>query len=173
MKITIKTSALFLIFISMISCSELDKLTEFDITKNFSTSINVSASEANSFSESTIIDISSNEEIKKNLDLIQNITINSLTFKIDDFSGADNTIVTQASISIGSFNISISDINLKQSLDDSTVYEISNSTELNAIATLLKNSHSVTIVLSGEVSNIPTNFKVTLNLDTTVTVDVI
>ncbi|MFI1745541.1 hypothetical protein [Thalassobellus sediminis] len=174
----LKINLVLLLIATVFNCSELDKLTEFDITEDFDTTIEISipdndGGKAVALSESSSIDISSNEEINKNLDLIQDITINSLTYEVSNFTGAENATITNAILSIGDISIEVSDINLKQSDDNNTVYNIESPNELKNIATYLRNNSAATITLSGELSATPVTFKIKINIDSTFTIDVI
>lgn len=178
MKTRTKISYLLLLMISAFSCDEVDKLTEFDVTDDFSTTLNVSIppdSEGmpQSYTKSTTISIVSNEQIKDNLNLIQSISLNSLTYEISNFAGEEGATLTEASLSIGSTSIAIGNINLKTSDDNNTVYNIEDSGQLNAIASALKTDPTITVTVSGTVSETPVAFDIIINIDTTVTIDVI
>ncbi len=178
MKITKKISFLLLVMITAFSCDDLDELTEFDITEGFSTSFNIDLPDLGeglpaSISETATIDISSVQEIQNNLDLIQNIAINSLTYEIRDFTGVEGATVTEASLSFNGTSISVSDINLQESDDTDTVYVIEDSTLLNSIANDLKNNPVITATVTGTINATPVKFDVIVNLDITVTVDVL
>ncbi|MGV6830906.1 MAG: hypothetical protein ACWA5P_05035 [bacterium] len=173
-----KISTLLLMVCAVVfSCDELDELTEFDISDNFSTTVNVSVSEASdqpqTFSETATLDIGANQEIQDNADLIQGISINSLTYEIANYTGIENATLSNASLNFGSTSISIDDINLPQSDTDGTIYTISNSQQLSAIASALANSQSITITASGTLSGSPVDFDVIINVDLTVTIDVL
>ncbi len=180
MKITKKISFLLLVMITAFSCDELDELTEFDINEGFSTSFNIDLPDLGegmpaSISETATIDISSVQEIQDNLNLIQSISVNSLTYEIRDFTedSAEGAIVTEASLSFNGSSISVSDINLQESDDNNTVYEIEDLTLLNSIASALQNNPVITGTITGSVNATPVTFDVILNLDITVTVDVL
>jgi hypothetical protein len=173
-----KFGLLFLCIAAFLSCDELDELTEFDITEDFTTTFNInipedSEGEPQSFSDSATIDITTNQEIQDNLDLIQDVDLNSLTFVIDNFVGADGTTVTSASVSAAGTTVSIADINLQQADANGTVYEVADSALLNDIANILENNSQITVTISGTINNTPATFDVIVTLDVTVTVDVI
>ena len=119
-------STLCLTLLTLVSCNELDELTEFDVSQNLNATLRVditedSGGEPQSWSDSTTIDISDNAEIQANLDLIESVMINSLTFKILNFEGEENAMVTEASISFGDTTIDVEDINLN---DNTTIYNL-------------------------------------------------
>lgn len=178
MKIRTKLSVLLLVMISAFSCEVLDELTEFNVTEDFSTSFNISLQEnengtAETFEESTTIDLTTNVDIQTNVDLLQNVSINSLTYEISDFSGVENAKITEASLNFGSTSIVISDIDLQQSDLDNTVYMITDVNLLNAIANALLSNTVITASIIGSVDATPVQFDVKINLDVTVTIDVI
>lgn len=178
MKIITKFSVLLLLVATAFSCESLDELTEFDVSENFSSTFNISIPEDTegmpaSLNVSTDIDISTNQDIQDNLDLIQDVTINSITYEIDNFSGAEGAILTDGLLTFGSTTISVSDVNLQQSDSDNTIYTISDVSAINAIANTLENDISVTATLSGTVSATPVVFDIILNVDLTATIDII
>jgi len=178
MKIKTKLSVLLLVMITAFSCDDLDELTEFDITEDFTTTYNISVPEDSegmpqSFSESATIDIAENEEIQDNLDLLQDVTLNSLSYEIANFSGTQDATLTEATLNFGSVSISISNINLQQSDIDNTIYEIADTSLLNAIADALENNIAINTSVTGTVSATPVVFDIIINLDVTATVDVL
>ena len=175
MKLFTKISVLFLIAIAFYSCDKLDELTEFKITQDFSTTVNVdviedSEGDVQSWSQSSTIDIASNQDIQDNLDLIQDVRINSVTFKVINFTGVEGAIATEASLSFGDTIIEVSDIELE---DSTTIYSIGSSSELNAIANELKNVSEITTTASGKVTSTPIRFDIYISLDVTTTIDVL
>jgi hypothetical protein len=158
----------------MSSCDELDELTEFDINEGFSGTITVDipAESPLTWSESVTIDISENQEISDNLDLIQDVVINSLTYQITNLSG-QGTTVTEASFTFNGTSISVSDLDLVAADASGTVFEIQDTSLLNAIGNALENDPSITLGLSGTIDAVPVRFDVVIDLDTTVTIDVL
>ncbi|MEP5340585.1 MAG: hypothetical protein ABJL44_03245 [Algibacter sp.] len=173
-----KISILALVFLTVLSCNELDKLTEFDITEDFDTTLNISIPDNSegmeySFEETTTIDIASNEDIQENLDLIENVTLNALTYEISNFDGAEDTTITEASINFADINISVADINLKEADTNNTVFDIIDAEKLEDIANTLKSNNELTVTLTGTISDTPATFDIIIILDTTFTIDVI
>ena len=175
MKTFTKISMLLLAMITIFSCNKLDELTEFDITQDFSTAVNVnvvedSAGAAQTWSQSSTINLATNDEIQSNLDLIQDVKLNSLTFKVINFTGVEGAIATESSISFGDTVIAVADITLE---DSTTIYSIGSSSELNAIANDLKNATQISATVSGTVTSTPVQFDVFISLDVTTTIDVL
>ena len=168
-------STLCLTLLTLVSCNELDELTEFDVSQNLNATLRVditedSGGEPQSWSDSTTIDISDNAEIQANLDLIESVMINSLTFKILNFEGEENAMVTDASISFGDTTIDVEDINLN---DNTTTYNLGTTAQLNTIANTFKDDHEITIAVSGTVSSTPVKFDVIISLDVTTTINIL
>ena len=178
MKITKQLSLLLVVLMTAFSCDELDELTEFDISDDFSTTVTIDVPEneggmSDSFSYSEVIDIATNQQISDNLNLIQNIRLNSLTYEISNFTGAEGETVTEASLNLGSTSISVENINLKASDDGNIVYDIEDTSLLNAIANALESNTALTVSVTGTVNATPVTFDVIINIDVTVTVDVL
>jgi hypothetical protein len=176
MKITKKISLLLLVMITAFACDELDELTEFDITEDFSTTFNLDVpadAPSMTWTKSSTIDIASNTEIQNNLDLIQDVNLNTLTFEIDNYVGEAGIMVTETSLSFGDTIITVADVDLKESDDNNTVTTIGDTAQLNAIADLLQSNSAITATATGAVSGAPVNFDVIINLDVTVTIDVL
>ena len=177
MKITSKITALFLIIMTITSCDKADELTKLDFKNDFSTTINVDITEdsdgepQNWDETSSTINLASIEEIQA--DLIDNVRINALKFEIDNFVGEDNSVVSEASISFGTTEISVSNINLQEYDANNTVSSIGTAAELNAIATALKTTPEIIARAKGTISSTPVKFDVIITLDVTTTVDVL
>ena len=122
------------------------------------------------WSQSATLDIASNDQIQENLDLIQDVKISSITFKIINFTGVEGAVATEASLSFGDTVIEVADIELE---DNTSVYTIGSSSELNAIANDLKNATEITTTASGTVTSSPVKFDVFISLDITTTMDVL
>lgn len=173
-----KISILLLALTTLFSCDELDKLTEFDVTDDFRSSVNISIEDnnggmASNINESTTIDIASNQDIKDNLDLIESVTINTLTYEISNFKGTSGTLITGVSLNFADVSISIADINLSEADTNNTIFTISDTDNIGNIATYLKTNNLLTVTVTGTISNTPASFDVIVDLDATVKIDVI
>ena len=175
MKFTLKTlPVLFILVLGYSSCDELDELTEIDITEDFSTTISVELdAESNlSWSENATIDISINQEIADNLDLIQDVIINSLTYEINNVNG-EGTTISEASISFNGQSISVENLDLVTADSNNTVFTIEDTSLLTSIGNALENNPVITVGLSGTIDAVPASFDVIVTLDSTVTVDLL
>lgn len=178
MNLKTKICAFLFMTTLVFSCDELDKLTEFNVDDNFSTSVNVDITEDSeglpqSWSESAIIDIGTNSDISDNLNLIQNVSIKSLTYVINNYIGKDDATITEAMLSFNGNSISIENINLSSSDTNNTVYTITDAALLNSIGSILAKSSKLTVIVSGTVSSTPVKFDVIFTIDTEVTIDII
>ncbi len=171
----IKLPFLAIVLLTIFSCEELDKLTEFDITDNLGTTLEVSIPEGapTNWSQEITVDLASNKQVQENLDYVQNVTINNLSFEITDYIGAADTQLTEASITVAGTSISIGTIDLKAADDANQVFSIGTEEQLAIIAAYLKQAESVTVTLSGIVSATPVEFNVVIDVDATITIDVI
>lgn len=179
MKTFKKISYLLFLIISIHSCDEandaLNKIKTIDISNDFSETITIDIPELStteqSFSEITTIDIASNEQIQENLDLIEDVTINTITYEISNFTGSENAIVEKASIDFNDTSINISDINLKNADDNNTIFTIDDTSILNTISSILQDNTEIDVTLTGVINTSPVVFDITFNVDTTVAVE--
>ncbi|MBD0825263.1 hypothetical protein [Aestuariibaculum marinum] len=171
----IKLPFLAIVLLTIFGCEELDKLTEFDITDNLGTTLKVSIPEGapTNWSQEITVDLASNKQVQENLDYVQNVTINNLSFEITNYIGAADTQLTEASITVAGTSISIGTIDLKTADDANQVFSIGTEEQLAIIAAYLKQAESVTVTLSGIVSASPVEFNVVIDVDATITIDVI
>ena len=177
MKVHVKITALLLLLFAAISCDEIDELTEIDIEDNISTTVGVDVPDnqgaASSFTRTSTLNLASSQEISDNLDLVQNVVVNSISYEITDYTGAPNATISNASIAFGSTIIAISELNLEQADANNTIYSISNATDLAAISNALEANSILTVVVSAGIDNTPATFNVDVIMDVTVTIDVL
>lgn len=183
-------SKLFLLAIMVLatfsSCDEIDKLTEFDVKQEFVSTLDVvvpaktakqsksNAVEAVDWSQTATINLAENKEISDNINLIDRVALNGLKYEIVNYTnGTANASISNTTVNFGGIIISIPNANLKTADDANTIFTISDTEKLAAIATKLKNDKSITITASGTVSEQPVNFGIKIYLDTTVTIDVL
>jgi hypothetical protein len=179
MKSQIKILLLLITISLSYSCDEAEELIneiseiEFteDVTRSFTVDLPDESDDPVEWAETTTIDIASNPEIEDNLDLISGVEINSLTFEIDNYSGVDNAIVTEAYFMFNGNSISISDINLEMSDANGTIYTISDISILEEIATALENNPEITVTFGGTVSATPVMFDILITLNVTATAE--
>ena len=175
MKALKNISLLLVLAIFSFSCDELDELTEEDINTGFNTTLNVNvgAMDPLTYTQTETIDLANNPDIQNALDLIQDIRINSITAQVSNYNGAAGIMVTNASFQFDNINVSVADIDLQSYDDNNTMIEISDSSQLNAIANALQADNEIIVTVSGTVDGSPVNFDVIVTLDVTVTIDVL
>lgn len=173
MKIITKICALLFTMVVVISCDKLEELADVNITQSFTETVSVNVSEESStpqsWSESTTINIEMNPMIQDYKDLIKKITINSLKFEIDDFSGVEGATISDASMRFGETSIALEDINLQEADTNNTVFSVSESAQLNAIADELLEANIISATFSGMISGTPVEFDTIITLNITVT----
>lgn len=166
----------FVFFVAS-SCDEVDKLTEFDVNETITQTINVNVPDNQgnpiTLDETTEIDLSTLDEVQDNLDLIQSVDVNSISYEISNFNGEPEATISNASITFGSTSISVADVNLQEADSNNSVFTIADTGELSAISNALQSSSSINVVLTGDLNSTPISFDVILRLDVTVVIDVL
>lgn len=146
MKNTIKFLALLLISLPFTSC---EKLTDVDfsteITNQFDVHINQNQG---NISQSITLNLD-NSDTHDYLNKIKEVNITKLTYKVTNFTGDATGSINVVFSSDGTDFLS-NDFNVKQANDNATIYEITNLTHLNQMATALKNNHQVELSISGD-----------------------
>ncbi|WP_136480027.1 hypothetical protein [Cognatitamlana onchidii] len=173
-----KATLLIILLLNVFSCDEIDKLTEFDVNDSFAYTIIVSESTDSegtpvSISESITINLTDNQDIDDNLDLIQSVAVNSITFEIDNFEGAELTTLSNVLLTFDSVTLRLADTDLKAADDSNTSYMVGTASDYDNIANLLKNNKSVTAQISGTISETPVSFDINIKVDIKVVIDVI
>ncbi len=177
---TIKTLfALGIIALGFNSCDAVDELTEIDVDTTITKDLVITVAEGETtFSESTTISID-DEDVQDNLDRIEDLQIEKLTYQIVSVSGTENVVAS------GSFTASSStypwfsagnntSVNLTTAADAGTVYEIEvNQALVDAFEADLRGGATATLSASGTVSDAPVTFTVRITADVKVTVDAI
>lgn len=178
MKFPSKITCLLLMIFTIFSCDKVDELTDFDVTSDFEATVNVNLIEDSEgasigFEKSKTINIASNEEIEENLDLIEEVSINSFTYQFMNYEGPDGGTLSDASITVAGVTIAIDDVDIDAASSAGTVYALEDTSLIEAIANTLKDNPEVTITLAATISSSPVSFDVTATLDATVTIDVL
>lgn len=171
--------ALSLFVFAFNSCDAVDELTEIDVDTTITEDLTITVAEGQTtFSESATISID-DEDVQENLDKIENIEIESLTYEIISVSGSEDVIATgMFSVSSSTFPwFSYTDgdsVNLTAAAAAGTVYEIEvNEDVIDAFEADLRSGATATLSASGTVSAAPVTFTVRITADVKVTVDAI
>lgn len=176
MKHLIKISALLFITTIIYSCDAVDELTQFDVDGNFTAAILVDIEKAEegeeqSFEHTGTINITENQDVQDNINLIENISITQLSYEFENYSGVSGAIITSASISFGNTVIGVNDLNIEQLDNGNIVFNVTNASQLNAIANALQSNPELTITISGTIDQSPATFTTQITIGAIFTVD--
>lgn len=170
MKKTIKFLTILILVFNFTSCDQLEDATSVDINTVQKASITAHVNAGNDvpFNQNVTINID-NSDTHSYLNLIKKVSINSLTYRIINFTGDAN----------GSINVDLSADNavlashaivVKTTADSGVIYKITDTAALNAIAAKLKSGSSVVFAMKGtSTSNGEMDFKVEITLDLKIT----
>ena len=88
MKILKQLSIIFIALLSFNSCDEIDKLTEFDFDTTLVEEITFTVDSSDgAINETVVINLEDNSDIKKYLDKIEDINIDSAKYTVVAFNG--------------------------------------------------------------------------------------
>lgn len=153
MKKSILTLAIFasIFSLTLFSCDTVDDLTEVtfntSLTEKIAVHVNQTSGTATSFNESIVLNLD-NTDTHDYLNDINNISINSLSYKIINFSG-DPTGVIDVEFFVDGVSLLTDDFIVKTKADSGQIFEVTNTTQLNQIASALKNQQQVTAKYEG------------------------
>lgn len=152
------------------SCDEIDELTEVTVNADESVDITTTVPEnSTDFSQTATISVD-DEDVRDNLDRIESVTINSLTYQFINVSGNEDAVIS-GTISLAGGSVTFTDVN--PTTAQGQTFTISDTTAINAFATAIRNGASVTVTLDGTAENAPVTFTVRISADMTIVVDVI
>lgn len=172
MRTALKILVTLTLVFSFTSCD--DELGNIDfntvINKTIAIHVDQTTGEVVSFSTDELMSLD-NDDTHDYLDKIQDISINSLSYQLKNFSG-DNTGIATLTFMIDSFSLQThTDVNVKTMVDASEVFTITDTAFLNQIATALKNNQQVTAKYVGDIlcDDDAMDFEVKIVLDVAVT----
>ena len=136
----------------LISCEEdieelLNITFETFLTESIVIHVDQTSGTAANFNKTIVIDLD-NPDTTDYLDLIEDLSITSLTYRIIDFTG-DPAGTIDAEFIVNGVSLATNDIVVKTEADNGTVYEITDTALLNQIATDLKNNLQVSAEYTG------------------------
>ncbi|MDP5044566.1 MAG: hypothetical protein NWQ06_06270 [Leeuwenhoekiella sp.] len=173
---TIKTFfALFIFAATFTSCDAVDELINIDVDTTITEDIVITVSEGETFSETTTISID-DQDVRDNLDKLDDLQITKLTYQIVSVSGTENVVATGMFTASSStypwFEASDSDsVNLTEAAAAGTIYNIDvNQSLVDAFEADLKSGATATLSASGTVSDAPVTFTVRVTADVKVTI---
>ena len=171
MKTFMTYSAVFIFMFSFMSCDELDELTEYDFNTTLTESFNVTVAEGeNPFTETMAANIS-NSDTQDYLDVLQDVNITSFTYRIINFNG-DNEGTIVGSFQADGQTLVTHDIVVSDAVG--TVFEVTDVSALNTIASKLKSGQNVIFALTGTGNCDPAmTFTIEITIDLAITADVL
>jgi len=167
MKNTIKLLAVLLIAFTFNSCDDVTDLADITISTSVTEEIAIQITEDQDQVSNEITLSIDNTDTHDYLDRIQSITIKKLTYKFINFTG-NETCSIDAIISTDNTVLDTKTFQIKQDVENETIYEISDVEKLNAMATALKNNQQVSFKMEGTVTNSPADFKVEVTAEITI-----
>ena len=172
MNTTIKLLIALAVVFNFTSCNKELGTVDFntEINKTISVHVDQTTGTPITFDTNEIMSLD-NDDTHDYLDKIQDISINSLSYQLKNFSG-DNTGTATLTLMIDGFSLqTLTDVNVKDIVDASEVYTITDTSFLNQIAAALKNNQQVTVKYTGNIlcDNAAMDFEVKVTLDITVT----
>lgn len=169
---TIKTLGILCLMIISASCDELDELTEFDTSFTLSESVLISVEdgeEVQTFSQSVSLDLSEDQDVADNLNAIEEVSIQSLTYSYMDVMGNEEAQIENAQFTVAGTSIEIEDVSPADA--QGATFTISDPSALNSIASALQNNPQTTISYTAEVLGAPVSFTLAIDVEVTVTID--
>ncbi len=160
--------------VSYTSCDKLDELTEvdFNTTLNEQLIVTIPAGEDQALNETMLINID-NSDTGDYLDLLQDVTITSFTYQLINFTGDVNGTIV-GNFEVDGIQLLNHDMVVKQTVDAGTVFEITDVSQLNTIASKLKAGNNIFVGIVGESScDEAMNFTIAISIDLAITADIL
>ncbi|MBO3115798.1 hypothetical protein J4050_03520 [Winogradskyella sp. DF17] len=174
MKTLLKFAAVLILFLGFTSCDELDELTEIDFntTLNESVFVSVPAGEDLVLNETMLININ-NSDTQDYLDVLQDVSITSFTYRLINFTGDANGTISGQFEADGVALVN-HDMVIKDEVDAGTVFEVTDPSALNAIANSLKSGNNVSVGITGtSTCEEAMNFSIAVTIELAITADVL
>jgi hypothetical protein len=167
MKNTIKLLVVLLIVFTFNSCDDVTDLADVTFTTTLSENFDVSISETQeSISNQVILNLD-NSDTHDYLTKLKSVNINKLTYKFTNYTGNESCNM-EVEISTDGNVFETKEFQIKQAVDNGTIYEITDVAKLNEMATALKNNNQVSFGMEGAVFDGPADFIVEVTAEVTV-----
>lgn len=160
------------------SCGLLDDAGDISFPSDLKKSIDVNETATGMnlpYSSEILLDATADSEIKKYKDKIKSISVNSIKYKISNFTGTAGTTFT-GSMAFGkagqalTISSSLSNVDLQAASNSGAETEVAlPQADIDKIAALLKDDKAVTISVSGTLSEAPTSFKLEIIVNAKIT----
>jgi hypothetical protein len=151
MKNTIKILTIFILVTSLSSCKKIEELADvtFDTTLTDKIEVSIDQTTGTPVAFNMVQAISlDNSDTHDYLSKVKDISINSLSYKIIDFSG-DSTGTIDVEFFVDNVSLLADNITVKTEADTGHVFEVTNTTQLSQIASALKSGQSITAKYQG------------------------
>ncbi|MCA0132429.1 hypothetical protein [Winogradskyella alexanderae] len=175
MKTFMRFAVVVILALGFISCDELDELTEidFDTTLSDDLMVTIPAGEDLVLNETMLINMV-NSDTQDYMDLLQNVRITSFTYQLVNFTGDVNGTVTGNFEADGVTLVSHNNMVVKSEVDAGTIFEVSDVSLLNSIASKLKSGNNVSLGLSGtSTCEEAMTFTIVVTIELDITADVL
>ncbi len=170
MKIFKKITLILITILVFQSCNSADELTQVNFTTDLAKNISFTTNTSGDFNKTITINLAEYGDVSDYLNKIENIKINTADYKITAFTGTN--LETGGSFTMVSENQEFGPFIHSSFLSDfqgGNSFAIEGADKLNVLATKLKNSNVLEIVLSGSSTtsevydmSIKINFNVTI-----------
>ena len=155
-----------LLFPLIYSCDKIDDITSFpiDTQTEYYIFLNISESDPTSINEPVYVMVD-DPDILDNLGKIDEWKINKITYQVQYYVGSPD-ILFNGTLSLGSANISVSNLNLNDMYVNTTVSTLNlTDQQLNDLVNDLRSDGSVEGSLSGDVSGQPVQAQIIMTFD--------
>lgn len=169
---TIKTLGILFLLSITVSCDEIDELTEFDTSFTLNESITISVpegEEVQTFSQNISLNLAEDQDVADNLSAIEEVSIQSLTYRYTDVTGNDEAQISNAQFMIAGTTIDVESVNPTEA--QGTIFTINDQEVLDAFSNALRNNPEGSIMYTAQVQGAPVSFVVEVELEVTVTID--
>jgi len=158
------------------ACDLLDKADDVDFDATLEETIIVTEEDEGTnvpYTKTIVLDATSDPDINKYKSKIQGFTVKKVSYQVTSFDGPEgatfsgNLSFGEATQSTPTVAVTITNLNLQQAYTSAQIFDLSiNQTDIDKIATLLKDDKAVKLYLDGLLSATPlfTNVRVILEV---------
>ncbi len=163
--------AVFIFMFSFTSCDEIDKLTEYDFNTTLNESFFVTVPNGDIDDQNMVVNISNSDIEAKYLKVLQDVDITSFTYRLVGFYGDNEGTILGSFVADGQ-SLVTHDMVVSQVINN--VFEVTDVSDLNTIASKLKSGQDVRFGLTGTAICDPEmTFTVEMTIGLAITADVL
>ena len=171
--------SIYLLLFSLIitSCNSLEQLLELkvnnDLTESVDAHVPQTGATAVAFNLNTTANLNTGD-FAQYAGKISALKINTFSFKFKEFSGNNTGTIPTATLKLDDIDLlTLNNINISQSANANTSFNISDATVLSQVETALLNSNSISLKLDGNVLSEAGSmeFKVEISMNMTATIN--